>query len=94
MKGSFIFTISLRSGSNSTFLSVALMDLGFSSHAFHSGNRVVFMDAELSSNGKTLKIMPPPNNRVYPPGPGARSVSGSRWFSKLLAHESLQALYT
>lgn len=51
-------------------MKVALMDLGFSSHAFHSGNRVVFMDAELSSNGKTLKIMPPPNNRVYPPGPG------------------------
>ena len=51
-------------------MKVALMDLGFSSHAFHSGSRLVFMDATLSRNGRTLSIMPPPNNRVYPPGPG------------------------
>ncbi|KAF7768273.1 CAZyme family AA5 [Agaricus bisporus var. burnettii] len=50
-------------------LKVALMDLGFSSHAFHSSSRLVFMDAHLSEDGKTLSIKSPPNNRVYPPGP-------------------------
>ncbi|KXN92579.1 hypothetical protein AN958_04789 [Leucoagaricus sp. SymC.cos] len=56
----------LRKGS----IKVALIDLGFSSHAFHSSSRLVFMEAQLSKNGKTLAITSPPNNRVYPPGPG------------------------
>lgn len=47
------------------------MDLGFSSHAFHSSARLVFMDAELSRDRTSLTITSPPNNRVYPPGPGA-----------------------
>lgn len=50
-------------------LSVALMDLGFSSHAFHASARLVFMDAQLSPNRQKLTISTPPNNRVYPPGP-------------------------
>ncbi|KAJ7580142.1 glyoxal oxidase N-terminus-domain-containing protein [Mycena floridula] len=50
-------------------IQVALMDLGFSSHAFHSSSRLVFMDATLSHDRKTLTITSPPNNRVYPPGP-------------------------
>jgi hypothetical protein len=49
--------------------SVALMDLGFSSHAFHSSARLVFLEHTLSPNGKTLTLTAPPNNRVYPPGP-------------------------
>lgn len=49
---------------------VALMDLGFSSHAFHASNRLVFMEAQLSRNRKSLTITSPPNNRIYPPGPG------------------------
>jgi len=48
---------------------VSLMDLGFSSHAFHSSSRLVFMTAELSNDRKSLTVMSPPNNRVYPPGP-------------------------
>ncbi|KXN92583.1 hypothetical protein AN958_04793 [Leucoagaricus sp. SymC.cos] len=51
-------------------IKAALIDLGFSSHAFHSSSRLVFMEAQLSKNGKTLAITSPPNNRVYPPGPG------------------------
>ncbi|XP_006462814.1 hypothetical protein AGABI2DRAFT_179427 [Agaricus bisporus var. bisporus H97] len=51
-------------------LKVALMDLGFSTHGFHSSSRLVFMNAQLSEDGKTLSIKSPPNNRVYPPGPG------------------------
>jgi hypothetical protein len=53
-----------------TSIKVALMDLGFSSHAFHSSSRLVFMDSTLSADRKTLTITTPPNNRVFPPGPG------------------------
>ncbi|EIW61172.1 glyoxal oxidase precursor [Trametes versicolor FP-101664 SS1] len=48
---------------------VSLMDLGFSSHAFHSGARLVFLDAEVSPDGSELTFTTPPNGRVYPPGP-------------------------
>lgn len=48
---------------------VSLMDLGFSSHAFHSSARLVFMTAKLSADKKTLTFTMPPNGRVYPPGP-------------------------
>lgn len=48
---------------------VSLMDLGFSSHAFHSGARLVFMDARLSSDRRSLTFTTPPSGRVYPPGP-------------------------
>ncbi|KAJ7683556.1 glyoxal oxidase precursor [Mycena rosella] len=51
-------------------LTVALMDLGFSSHAFHSSSRLVWLEATLSRDRKSLEISSPPNNRVYPPGPG------------------------
>ena len=51
------------------------MDLGFSSHAFHASSRLVFMEATLSSDRKSLSISSPPNNRVFPPGPGALCLS-------------------
>ncbi|KAF5364821.1 hypothetical protein D9758_009313 [Tetrapyrgos nigripes] len=50
-------------------IQVALMDLGFSSHAFHSSSRLVFLDANLSKDKKKLELTSPPNNRIYPPGP-------------------------
>ncbi|KAJ6479370.1 glyoxal oxidase N-terminus-domain-containing protein [Mycena vulgaris] len=50
-------------------IKVALMDLGFSSHSFHSSSRLVWLEATLSHNHKLLEISSPPNNRVYPPGP-------------------------
>ena len=50
-------------------LQVALMDLGFSTHAFHSSQRLVYLDAQLSQDGKSLRVTTPPNNRVFPPGP-------------------------
>ncbi|KAJ7582405.1 glyoxal oxidase N-terminus-domain-containing protein, partial [Mycena floridula] len=62
-------------------IQVALMDLGFSSHAFHSSSRLVFMDATLSHDRKTLTITSPPNNRVYPPGPGRSLLSVAKWLS-------------
>ncbi|KAF9555988.1 hypothetical protein CPC08DRAFT_765528 [Agrocybe pediades] len=51
-------------------IKVALMDLRFSSHAFHSSSGLVFMEGRLSPDRKKLSILSPPNNRVYPPGPG------------------------
>ena len=33
------------------------------------GARLVFMDATISDDGKSLTFTTPPNGRVYPPGP-------------------------
>ncbi|KAI0355513.1 glyoxal oxidase precursor [Trametes cingulata] len=48
---------------------VSLMDLGFSTHAFHSSARLVFMDARISADRNSLTFTTPPNGRVFPPGP-------------------------
>ena len=48
---------------------VSLMDLGFSSHAFHSSARLVFMEATISLDRKSLTFDTPPNGKIYPPGP-------------------------
>ncbi|KDR68319.1 hypothetical protein GALMADRAFT_231487 [Galerina marginata CBS 339.88] len=65
----FVIDISIPSNLRASSVQVALMDLGFSSHAFHSGQRLVFMDAILSPDRRTLVVTSPPNNRVFPPGP-------------------------
>ncbi|KAF8192159.1 glyoxal oxidase precursor [Pholiota molesta] len=65
----FTIDIDIPRNLQASSIKVALMDLGFSSHAFHSSSRLVFMDAELAPNRKSLTITSPPNNRVYPPGP-------------------------
>ncbi|KAI0737814.1 glyoxal oxidase precursor [Daedaleopsis nitida] len=46
---------------------VALMDLGFSTHGFHASARLVFMEAAISEDQKSLTFVTPPNGRVYPP---------------------------
>ncbi|TBU23990.1 glyoxal oxidase precursor [Dichomitus squalens] len=48
---------------------ISLMDLGFSSHAFHSSARLVFMEGTIAPDGQSLTFVTPPNGRVYPPGP-------------------------
>ncbi|KAF7424119.1 hypothetical protein PC9H_009422 [Pleurotus ostreatus] len=50
-------------------IKVSLMDLGFSTHAFHSSARLVFMDATISPFRNILTFTTPPNGRVFPPGP-------------------------
>ncbi|CAK5274645.1 unnamed protein product [Mycena citricolor] len=65
----FKIHLSIPAGVSTSSIKVALMDLGFSSHAYHSSARLVFMDATLSDNKRTLTVLSPPNNRVYPPGP-------------------------
>jgi len=45
------------------------MDLGFSSHAWHSSSRLVFLESSLSRDKKTLTLTTPPNGNIFPPGP-------------------------
>ncbi|KJA24409.1 copper radical oxidase [Hypholoma sublateritium FD-334 SS-4] len=66
----FELQVTIPNNLRASTIQVALMDLGFSSHAFHSSQRLVFMDAIMSLDRKTLTVTSPPNNRVFPPGPG------------------------
>jgi hypothetical protein len=66
----FTIGIDIPAGVSTSSIKVALMDFGFSSHAFHSSSRLVFMDFVLSPNKRSLTITSPPNNRIFPPGPG------------------------
>ncbi|KAJ3762681.1 copper radical oxidase [Lentinula raphanica] len=50
-------------------IKVALMDLGFVTHAVHANSRLVYLDVE-SSSGDTIVYKSPPNGGVFPPGPG------------------------
>ncbi|KAI0686469.1 glyoxal oxidase N-terminus-domain-containing protein [Cytidiella melzeri] len=61
--------ITIPSNLKATNIQVSLMDLGFSSHAFHSSARLVFMEATVSSDRKSLTFKMPPSGRVFPPGP-------------------------
>ncbi|KAK7449323.1 hypothetical protein VKT23_013466 [Stygiomarasmius scandens] len=65
----FSVDVNIPDNLNASSIQVALMDLGFSTHSFHSSSRLVFMEAELSDDKSSLEILTPPNNRVYPPGP-------------------------
>ncbi|KAF8643860.1 hypothetical protein AX16_008876 [Volvariella volvacea WC 439] len=49
-------------------IQVALMDLGYVTHAVHANGRLVYLNFECM-DGK-LVIKGPPNGNVYPPGPG------------------------
>ncbi|KAI0748553.1 copper radical oxidase [Daedaleopsis nitida] len=53
----------------SASIKVALMDLGYVTHAVHANSRLVYLEHALSENG-TLTVTGPPNENVYPPGPG------------------------
>ncbi|KIM48799.1 copper radical oxidase [Hebeloma cylindrosporum] len=49
-------------------IQVALMDLGYVTHAVHANSRLVYL--LFSIQGNTLTVRGPPNEYVYPPGPG------------------------
>ncbi|TFL02807.1 glyoxal oxidase precursor [Pterulicium gracile] len=61
--------VTIPKGLNVKNLKLALMDLGFSTHGWHSDSRLVWMDAKLSKDQKSITFTTPPNNKVYPPGP-------------------------
>lgn len=45
------------------------MDLGFSTHGVQMDQRLVQLDATLSTDGTTLTVNAPPTSMIYPPGP-------------------------
>lgn len=47
---------------------VALMDLGFVTHAVHANSRLVYLVIPELENG-ILTVRGPPNGNIYPPGP-------------------------
>lgn len=49
---------------------VALMDFGFISHSVHMNSRHVWLAASLKEDAAELSVTSPPNECVYPPGPG------------------------
>ncbi|KIK46373.1 copper radical oxidase [Suillus luteus UH-Slu-Lm8-n1] len=51
-------------------IKVALMDLGFVTHAVHANSRLVYLSFSLLSDEQSLQITGPPRPAVYPPGPG------------------------
>lgn len=49
---------------------VALMDLGYVTHAVHANSRLVYLAASLSTtDNESLTVAAPPNGNIYPPGP-------------------------
>ncbi|KAI9069103.1 copper radical oxidase [Trametes sanguinea] len=50
-------------------MKVALMDLGYVTHAVHANSRLVYLEHSLSDDKETLTITGPPNGNIYPPGP-------------------------
>jgi len=48
---------------------VVLIDLGYVTHANHANSRVVYLSVQFRQSG-SLVVQGPPNENVYPPGPG------------------------
>ena len=55
--------------STNFFYKVALMDLGFVTHAVHANSRLVYLAVSSFHNGKII-LPGPPDGNIYPPGPG------------------------
>ncbi|KAJ6525710.1 putative copper radical oxidase [Mycena capillaripes] len=65
-----LLKIQIPSKSEVQDIKVPLMDFGYVTHAVHANSRLVYLDATLSDDGTELTITGPPNEMVYPPGPG------------------------
>ncbi|KAF8137769.1 glyoxal oxidase N-terminus-domain-containing protein [Mycena galopus ATCC 62051] len=63
------FTLSVQLPTDTTEVTVALMDLGFSTHGVHPDQRFVKLVSKLSADKKTLTVTGPPTSQIYPPGP-------------------------
>ncbi|KAJ7239563.1 glyoxal oxidase N-terminus-domain-containing protein [Mycena haematopus] len=63
------FNLAVTLPANTTNVTVALMDLGFATHAVHMDQRLVQLVSTLSSDKKTLTVKAPPTGAIYPPGP-------------------------
>ena len=49
---------------------VALMDLGFVTHAVHANSRLVYLTVSSLHSGENIILSGPPDGNIYPPGPG------------------------
>ncbi|KAJ7591739.1 glyoxal oxidase N-terminus-domain-containing protein [Mycena floridula] len=65
-----LFDLSVDLPEGTTKVTVALIDLGFSTHGVHMDHRFVKLLSSLSKDKKTLTVTGPPSARIYPPGPG------------------------
>jgi hypothetical protein len=63
------FKLSVNLPSNTTNVSVALIDLGFATHGVHMDHRFVQLQSTLSADKTTLTVTGPPSGTHYPPGP-------------------------
>ncbi|KAJ7206664.1 glyoxal oxidase N-terminus-domain-containing protein [Mycena pura] len=63
------FTLSVELPPDTNDVTVALMDLGYSTHGVHVDQRFVKLVSNLSNNQKTLTVTGPPTSRIFPPGP-------------------------
>jgi hypothetical protein len=44
------------------------MDLGYVTHAVHANSRMVYL--KHSTDDESMTLIGPPNENIYPPGPG------------------------
>ncbi|KAF7778494.1 CAZyme family AA5 [Agaricus bisporus var. burnettii] len=56
-------------GKSGKEVKVAIMDFGYATHGVHANSRLVWLRHEVDY-GTKLSVTAPPNNRIYPPGPG------------------------
>ncbi|KAJ7224940.1 hypothetical protein B0H12DRAFT_1149823, partial [Mycena haematopus] len=63
------FNLAVTLPANTMNVTVALMDLGFATHAVHMDQRMVQLLSTLSEDQKTLTVKAPPTGAIYPPGP-------------------------
>jgi len=63
------FTLSVELPPDTNDVTVALMDLGFSTHGVQVDQRHVKLVSNLSHDKKTLTVTGPPSPRIYSPGP-------------------------
>ena len=52
------------------FCEVALMDLGFVTHAVHANSRLVYLVVSSFHNRENMSLTGPPDGNIFPPGPG------------------------
>ncbi|KAJ6471925.1 glyoxal oxidase N-terminus-domain-containing protein [Mycena sanguinolenta] len=63
------FNLAVTLPANTINVTVALMDLGFSTHGVHMDQRLVQLVSTLSADKTTLTVKAPPTGAIYPPGP-------------------------
>ncbi|KAF7370204.1 Copper radical oxidase [Mycena sanguinolenta] len=85
-KSRITLDVQLPEGTND--VKVALMDFGFSTHGVHMDQRLLYLDAILSSDKTKLLVTGPPTPALFPPGPGFLFVVTDRGVPSF-GHETL-----